>query len=195
MRTPDIRSPRHRRLHPQVRDDHRYHRLPDDRGTGASQAQTHIGTVCCVRACMQDGGDGLQPAFTADGCGQHGPFAKDADISRRSTRRSLRRTAIGRGLELTVPASTANWQSRPFADGRDGQLASISTCRPRKLAAKRWTHTCRRQSESCPSCDGELTIIAGILNQPAIEKILKHLGLHDRAPPHVHVSSWQLKVA
>ena len=35
----------------------------------------------------------------------------------------------------------------------------------------------------CPNCGGELKIIAAILEQPVIEKILTHLGLQVRAPP------------
>jgi hypothetical protein len=37
--------------------------------------------------------------------------------------------------------------------------------------------------EHCPNCGGELKIIAAILEQPVIEKILMHLGLQARAPP------------
>jgi Putative transposase/Transposase zinc-binding domain len=37
--------------------------------------------------------------------------------------------------------------------------------------------------EHCPNCGGELKIIATILERPAIEKILTHLGLQARAPP------------
>ena len=37
--------------------------------------------------------------------------------------------------------------------------------------------------EHCPNCGGELKIIAAILEQPVIEKILTHLGLQGRAPP------------
>ena len=37
--------------------------------------------------------------------------------------------------------------------------------------------------ELCPNCGGELKIIAAILGQPVIEKILTHLGLQARAPP------------
>ena len=37
--------------------------------------------------------------------------------------------------------------------------------------------------EHCPNCGGELKIIAAILERPAIEKILTHLGLQARAPP------------
>ena len=36
--------------------------------------------------------------------------------------------------------------------------------------------------EHCPNCGGELKIIATILDQPVIEKILTHLGLQARAP-------------
>jgi hypothetical protein len=37
--------------------------------------------------------------------------------------------------------------------------------------------------EHCPNCGGELKIIAAILKQTVIEKILAHLGLQVRAPP------------
>lgn len=37
--------------------------------------------------------------------------------------------------------------------------------------------------EHCPNCGGQLKIIAAILEQPVIEKILTHLGLQARAPP------------
>ena len=37
--------------------------------------------------------------------------------------------------------------------------------------------------EHCPNCAGELRIIAAILEQSVIEKILTHLGLQARAPP------------
>jgi hypothetical protein len=37
--------------------------------------------------------------------------------------------------------------------------------------------------EHCPNCGGELKLIGAILERPAIQKILKHLGLEARAPP------------
>ena len=37
--------------------------------------------------------------------------------------------------------------------------------------------------EDCPNCGGELKIIAAILEQPVIEKILTRLGLQAPAPP------------
>ena len=35
----------------------------------------------------------------------------------------------------------------------------------------------------CPNCGGEFKIIAPILEQPVIEKILTHLGMQARAAP------------
>ncbi len=37
--------------------------------------------------------------------------------------------------------------------------------------------------QHCPNCGGELKIIAAILEQPVVEKILTHLGLQPPAPP------------
>jgi hypothetical protein len=37
--------------------------------------------------------------------------------------------------------------------------------------------------ERCPNCGGGLKIIAAILEQPVIWKILIHLGLQARRPP------------
>ncbi len=37
--------------------------------------------------------------------------------------------------------------------------------------------------ERRPNCGGELAIVAAILEQPVIEKILTHLWLQARAPP------------
>jgi hypothetical protein len=49
--------------------------------------------------------------------------------------------------------------------------------------------------EHCPNCGGELKIIAAILEQPVIEKILKHLGLQARAPPRSPARGQALQVA
>ena len=38
--------------------------------------------------------------------------------------------------------------------------------------------------EHCPNCGGSLKIIAAIEDPPVIVKILSHLGLPTRAPPH-----------
>ena len=49
--------------------------------------------------------------------------------------------------------------------------------------------------EHCPNCGGELKIIAAILEQPVIEKILGHLGLQARAPPRVPARGQALQAA
>ena len=49
--------------------------------------------------------------------------------------------------------------------------------------------------EHCPNCGGELKIIAAILEQPVIEKILTHLGLHARAPPRAPARGQALQAA
>ena len=49
--------------------------------------------------------------------------------------------------------------------------------------------------EHCPNCGGELKIIAAILEQPVIEKILTHLSLQARAPPRAPARGSQLQVA
>ena len=49
--------------------------------------------------------------------------------------------------------------------------------------------------EHCPNCGGELRIIAAILEQPVIEKILTHLGLQARAPPRAAARGQALQAA
>jgi len=49
--------------------------------------------------------------------------------------------------------------------------------------------------ENCPNCGGELKIIAAILEQPVIEKILTHLGLQARAPPRAPARGQALQAA
>ena len=49
--------------------------------------------------------------------------------------------------------------------------------------------------EHCPNCGGELKIIAAILEQPVIEKLLTHLGLQARAPPRAAARSQSLQAA
>ena len=62
--------------------------------------------------------------------------------------------------------------------------ASCAHHRPVRLS---WAKLLKRvfeiDLEHCPNCGGELKIIAAILEQPVIEKILTHLGLQARAPP------------
>ena len=47
----------------------------------------------------------------------------------------------------------------------------------------------------CPNCGGELKIIAAIMEQRVIEKILTHLGLQARAPPRAPARRSQLQAA
>jgi hypothetical protein len=49
--------------------------------------------------------------------------------------------------------------------------------------------------EHCPNCGGELKIIAAVLEQPVIEKILTHLGLKARAPPRAPARGQALQAA
>ena len=49
--------------------------------------------------------------------------------------------------------------------------------------------------EHCPNCDGQLKIIAAILEQPVIEKILTHLGLQSRASPRAPARGQALHAA
>ena len=49
--------------------------------------------------------------------------------------------------------------------------------------------------EHCPNCGGDLKIIAAILEQPVIEKILNHLGLQARAPPRAPARGARLQAA
>ena len=49
--------------------------------------------------------------------------------------------------------------------------------------------------EHCPNCGGELKIIAAILEQPVIEKILTHLGLQARVPPRSAARGQALQAA
>ena len=46
-----------------------------------------------------------------------------------------------------------------------------------------------------PNCGGELMIIAAILEQPVIEKVLTHLGLQSRAPPRAAERGQSLQAA
>jgi len=50
-------------------------------------------------------------------------------------------------------------------------------------------------TEHCPNCGGQLKIIAAILEQPVIEKILTHQGLQARAPPRAPARVQALQAA
>ena len=74
--------------------------------------------------------------------------------------------------------------------------ANCAHHRPVRLS---WARLLKRvfeiDMEHCPNCGGELRIIAAILEQPVIEKILTHLGLQVRAPPRSPARGQELQAA
>ena len=102
-------------------------------------------------------------------------------------------------------------QRRRFGRGPHAQAGS-GRCRPRLASGQapcqaqtvHWTVCVRARLlkrvfeldlEHCPNCGGELKIIAAILEQPVIEKILTHLGLQARAPPRSPARGQALQAA
>ena len=83
----------------------------------------------------------------------------------------------------------------PAAPPAEGE-AGCAHHRPVRLS---WAKLLKRVFEidigHCPNCGGELKIIAAILEQPVIEKILTHLGLQARAPPRAPARGSQLQAA
>ena len=72
-------------------------------------------------------------------------------------------------------------------------------CAPHRPVRLSWAKLLKRvfeiDMEHGPHCGGELKIIAAILEQPVIEKILTHLGLQARAPPRAAARRPQLQAA
>ena len=80
------------------------------------------------------------------------------------------------------------------------QLAECeASCPQHRPARVSWAKLLKRvfelDLEHCPNCGGELKIIAPILEQPVIEKILTHLGLQARAPPRAPARGQALRAA
>ncbi|MFN7309366.1 MAG: hypothetical protein ACK5S1_01045, partial [bacterium] len=80
---------------------------------------------------------------------------------------------------------------KPEVQERAAEVAVAGGCdvqtvqsRPRRLS---WARLLKRvfdiDMQHYPNCGGELKIIAAILERPAIEKILTHLGLDPQPPP------------
>jgi len=91
--------------------------------------------------------------------------------------------------------SCARWWCRKSRAARRVR-GDLRASRPVRLS---WARLLKRMFEidleHCPNCGGELKIIAAILEQPVIEKILMHLGLQARAPPRSPARSQALQAA
>ena len=74
-----------------------------------------------------------------------------------------------------------------------------ANCVHRRTARMSWARLLKRVFEivleHCPNCGGELKVIAAILEQPVIERILTHLGLQARAPPRAAARGQALQAA
>jgi len=71
----------------------------------------------------------------------------------------------------------------PEASASEAKPAECeANCAHHRPVRLRWAKLLKRvfdlDLEQCPNCGGELKIVAAILAQPVIEKILTHLGLH-----------------
>ncbi len=104
---------------------------------------------------------------------------------------------------VLAPNAKMRAQVVPQEPEPPGQAAPPAACeaicahhRPVRLS---WAKLLKRVFEidmaHCPNCGGELKIIAAILEQPVVEKILTHLGLQARAPPRAPASGSQLQAA
>jgi len=97
----------------------------------------------------------------------------------------LRALVVPKEPELPVQAAPPAECEAPFAHHRPVRLS--------------WAKLLKRVFEinmaHRPNCGGELKIIASIMEQPVIEKILTHLGLQARAPPRAPARRPQLQAA
>ena len=104
-----------------------------------------------------------------------------------------------------VLAPNAKMRARVVPQGPDegAEAAKPAECeancahyRPVRLS---WARLLKRvfalDLEHCANCGGELKIIAAILEQPVIERILTHLGLQPRAPPRAAARCQALQTA
>ena len=76
--------------------------------------------------------------------------------------------------------------------GRSAEVATGTECEAEPVQGRpghtRWARLLKRvfdiDMQHCPNCaGGQLKIIAALLERPAIEKILTHLGLQAQPPP------------
>ena len=88
----------------------------------------------------------------------------------------------------------------PVAPAQEANPAECdANCVHHRQVCLSWAKLLKRvfeiDMEHCRNCAGELKIIAAILEQPVIEKILTHLGLQARAPPRAPARGSQLHAA
>ena len=87
---------------------------------------------------------------------------------------------------LVVPhgPEQATGKSEPTAAEQTATEPGCAYGRPTRIS---WARLLKRvfeiDLEHCPTCGGQLKIIAAILEASVIERILRHLGLQARAPP------------
>ena len=99
--------------------------------------------------------------------------------------------------ELLVPQEVPQEPEAPAQEAKPAECeANCAHHRPVRLS---WAKLLKRvfdlDLKHCPNCGGELRIIAAILEQPVIEKILTHLGLQARAPPRAPARGQALQAA
>ena len=113
---------------------------------------------------------------------------------------------MGRALTANLTTTGARQRSSKIDEANQPSLLAddpghighraLGSGRPVRLS---WARLLKRVSdldlEHCPNCGGELKLIAAILEQPVIEKILTHLGLQARAPPRSPARGQALQAA
>ena len=103
-------------------------------------------------------------------------------------------------MQGTMPRQT-EFKQTLCADinGFSLHAAVEANCVHHRAVRLSWTRLLKRVFEldlaHCPNCGSELKIIAAILEQPVIEKILTHLGLQARAPPRAPARGQALQTA
>ena len=104
--------------------------------------------------------------------------------------------------QLQLRPSCARWWCRqePVPAAQPASPTECeANCEHHRLARMGWAKLLRRvfdlDLQHCPNCGGELKIIAAILEQPVIEKLLTHLGLQARAPPRAPARGQALQAA
>ena len=126
-------------------------------------------------------GQGRSPWRTTP-AGRDGPFAKHADSSRWPTWRMQRRTAVGLGLELSVPAIKS--RSRAAAVGSVGPVPHRprhQRCQP--LHELQRAHDQVRGSVAPRRLEFELHLAGGIELHPAARGAQVPAAAHRCAPP------------